>query len=107
MRQVDELGTSLHRQADVVFTLHLVLQIVTLIGAILLPIIVSFSEIPKLLPTIVSAIVAIAAGLTAFLGLGSRTHTLYSASESIQRGPREFKVGVGVTTVPLSVGKSL
>lgn len=98
--EIDKLGISYHQQADIVFTMHLMLQIVTLVGAIILPIIVSFSEIPKPVPTIISAVVAIAAGLTAFLGLGSRARTLYSARESLQRESREFKLGVGVYSQP-------
>jgi uncharacterized protein DUF4231 len=88
--QVLAIRKSYLRQGYIAFFMHLILQFITLVGATSLPFILNLPTIDKRLPTIISAVVAVAAALSAFGRLGERARSLHVASAAIRHEHQRF-----------------
>src|SRR5690349_21148229 len=65
------------RQSGIVFFLHITFQLTTVIGATSLPFMLNLPDLDKHIPTIISAIVAVAAAISTFGRLGERARNLH------------------------------
>jgi len=60
-------------------------QLVILVGATVVPFILNISEVPKIVPTIISGIVALMAALANFYKFGTRSQNSLLAAEALRR----------------------
>ena len=83
-----------HYKADLAFAVHLTLQITILLGATSIPFILNIPNINKIVPTVISAAIAIAIAAASFAKLGERASSLYRVSLQLRNELNKFKFGL-------------
>jgi hypothetical protein len=80
-----------HYKADLALAVHLTLQITILLGATSIPFILNIPNINKIVPTVISAAIALAVAVTSFAKLGERASSLYRVSLDIRNEFEKFE----------------
>jgi hypothetical protein len=71
-KNVQEEYSKYYRRADLNTIAHNILQICILVGAAIVPFLLNIASVPKLIPTIISAVVAVAAVMANYYKFGER-----------------------------------
>ena len=69
------------------------LQVITVVGAAIVPFLLNISTVPKLLPTIISGVVAVTAALLNFYKLNDRSHRRFEAYKAMSREMNAYDLG--------------
>ena len=71
------------------------LQIIIVFGTTSVPILLIISQVPKLIPTIISGIVAVAAAVSNYYKIGGRSRIYRVTFETLEKEQNEYKYHVG------------
>jgi Protein of unknown function (DUF4231) len=84
-----------YEQARTYWFLHHFFQVISLVGASSIPYLLIITEVPKLVPTIISAIVALSTAFVTYYRFLDRSQGLFSTSADMTRELRKFHMCVG------------
>jgi hypothetical protein len=90
-----KLSQQYFRQAHIAIYLHFFLQFIILLEATSLPFILNTPAIDKYIPTLISAVVAVATAISTFAKLGERASNLYLAGQSLRHERRSYEINSG------------